>query len=173
MMFSSVPTSQVSANIPWSSTDSAIFISKNLFDSSYTLFLLLGFDLGRALLLHSILLLFLFDYYWRHLQYFLFSSPLTPSRIHALVEYWCYYSYLYWVLGLLFLSGISVGDGVATARANIHGGNQWYCCSLYYFDVTIYDVQSDNTTIFHLKISVWRFHSKIPFLLKITSSVAT
>jgi len=41
-----------------------------------------------------------------------------------LVEYWCSYSYLYLVLGSLFLSGISVGIGVATARANIHGGNQ-------------------------------------------------
>jgi len=88
--------------------------------------------LGRALLLHSILL---FECYWRRLQYY-FSQSI--GFFDNLVEYWCSYSYLYWVLGYLFLSGISVGVGVATARAKYYGGNQRWCCSFYYIYIYQY-----------------------------------
>ena len=92
---------------------------------------------------HSIQITFFCCYFHRvgHTCILLYSNAIddafniTSQSIgffDDLVEYWCSYSYLYWVLGSLFLSGISVGIGVATARANIHGGNQWWCCSLYY-----------------------------------------
>lgn len=106
MVFSSVPTSPVSVDIPWSSTNSAISISKIPFDSSYTPLLLLCIDWGG--------ICYCIQYF-----YYSFSNaiddasniifPQSIGFFNDLVEYWCSYSYLYLVLGSLFLSVLVLG----------------------------------------------------------------